>query len=149
MLDFEEEFNEPPRRYDDDGLEFYTTNADYNDNLSEAEKIEVIRNQRMVDASTFDLMSELDRRFNHIIIVGKRLISVEPEGSDGDAHRNTEVITDNRFMLRGDVHTMYGLAHEIKEHIHYCMEMGEDKVELGFGPVEYDMEEEEEDDDDD
>ena len=149
MLFQDDENLEDKRRYDDDGLSFYSTNAEVTKELTDVEKEEVIGAQAMNAASTYDLLLELNKRFNHMVFMGKRLITAEPTGVDIDQHRHLPPEVDNRFMIRGDIHTIFGLNFEMNEHIKYGMECGESYLNFGFGGMGHDFENETEDEEDD
>ena len=135
-------------RYDDDHLRFYESSIKRDEYTTNAEYQEAIDDQALCMASTYDLIKELDRRFDQVAIFGKRKLVSRPVirqtgVSDSDTNplpldrSNVEPgieVIDNRFFLRGDTHTLHGMATELAEHAHYSMGEGVSYIKYGYGP---------------
>lgn len=131
-----EEDPTPELRYDDDEDSFYTSNAEMPDGICEQDKKDLRKALRLGDASTFDLFLELETRFNHFVCMGKRFIIKDAEGGDREEDRANDSQIDNRIVVKGDAHTLYGMSAELKASIEYGMESGYDTLKYGFGPIE-------------
>ena len=130
---FDENFPRLDKRYDDDDEMFYSSNAPVTSEMSKEQKDVCIGQQRLFEASTFDLMRELSRRFNHFIVVGKRYLSPEEGSTDRSDLRSVKMEIDDRMMAKGDVHTLSGMSQDAVIQMKYAMETGESYVDLGYG----------------
>jgi hypothetical protein len=118
------------RLYDDDM--YFSSNADLTDEMTDLEKADKISRLSIAEASVWDLLQELDKRFNHYVFHGKRILDAEKGGADRDTSRVQIPRTDNRLIMKGDIHVLTGLSKDLDHRLTGFLEMGYPDLHVGF-----------------
>ena len=136
--------SQPTNRMWDDDVTKYCSNVNPRDNNGNLKSDKILNkevlNQPLVEVGTHDLLKELASRFQHFVCIGKRFIDDEVVGDRNDYRKNHKKV-DNRYILKGDVHTVMGLIEWGKTHLGLCMQEGFDDIHYGFRDPNVDYEE--------
>jgi hypothetical protein len=95
------------------------------------EFLDQIASQSLREASTQDLVTEMQSRFQDFAILGKRYLEVPPSDGERDTKRRKMRKVDTRMVFKGDVHTLAGMLVNASKHMDWNMEEGSLDLEYG------------------
>ncbi len=95
------------------------------------EFMDEVANQSLREASTQDLVAELQNRFQDFICLGKRYLTAPSAGGDRDVNRKKTPKVEYRRAVKGDVHTLTGMAVDTMKQLEWHIEEDTTDIECG------------------